>query len=182
MFLTRLDGVYYTTNDLASIYNQVPLSQDTKKLTSFVFDGKQYTFEQRFHGLRGLPNFFSRIRTIHFAEMIARRQAITYIGDVIFQATNKAEMWKNLESNFKCLRSSALKAAPKKQTLLEESSIPWTHCFRQRISTSSQKVPRPKKLKSPEEKRVVMPLSGSLRFYSTLIQNLQVDSKHFFGP
>ena len=35
MLLTRLDGVYYTTSDLASPYNQVLLSEDTKKLTSF---------------------------------------------------------------------------------------------------------------------------------------------------
>ena len=30
MLLTRLDGVYYTTSDLASAYNQVPLTEDTK--------------------------------------------------------------------------------------------------------------------------------------------------------
>ena len=114
MLLTRLDGVYYTTSDLASAYNQVPLSEDIKKLTSFVVGGKQYMFERGFYGLCGLPNFFSRIMTIHFAEMIAKKQDITYIDDVILQAKTKAEMWKNLESYFKCLRSSGLKAAPNK--------------------------------------------------------------------
>ena len=39
MLLTRLDGVYYTTSDMASVHNQVPLSEDTKKLTSFVVGG-----------------------------------------------------------------------------------------------------------------------------------------------
>ena len=114
MLLTRLDGVYYTTSDLASAYNQVPLSGDTKKLTSFVVGGKQYKFERGFYGLCGLPNFFLRIMTIHFSEMIAKKQAITYIDDVILQAKTKAEMWKNLESYFKCLGSSGLKAAPNK--------------------------------------------------------------------
>ena len=60
MLLTRLDGVYYTTSDLASACNQVPLSEDTKKLTNFVVGGKQYMFERGFYGLCGLPNFFSR--------------------------------------------------------------------------------------------------------------------------
>ena len=55
--------------------------------------------------------------TIHFAEMIAKKEAITYIDDVILQAKTKAEMWKNLESHFKCLRSSGLKAAPNKTKL-----------------------------------------------------------------
>ena len=112
MLLTRLDGVYYTTSDLASAYNQVPLSEDNKKLTSFVVSGKQYMFKRGFYGLCGLPNFFSRIMTILFAEMIAKKQSITNIDDGILQAKTKAGMWKNLESYFRFLRSSGLKAAP----------------------------------------------------------------------
>ena len=104
MLLTRLDGVYYTTSDMVSAYNQVLLSEDTKKLTSFVVGGKQYIIERGFYGPWGLPNFCSRIMTIHFAEMTATKEAITYIDDVILQAKTKAEMWENLESFFKCLR------------------------------------------------------------------------------
>ena len=88
----RHDGVYYTTSDLASAYNQVPLSENTRKLTSFFDGGKQNMFERGFYGLRGLPNFFSHIMTFHFAEMTARKQAIAYIDDVILQARNKAEI------------------------------------------------------------------------------------------
>ena len=94
MLLTRHDGVYYTTSDLASAYNQVPLSEDTKKLTRFDVGGKQYMFERGFYGPCGLPHFFSRNMTIRFAEMIAKKQAITYIDDVILQAKTKAEVWK----------------------------------------------------------------------------------------
>ena len=100
ILLTRLDGVYYTTSDLATAYNQVPLSEDIMKLTSFAVGGKQYMFERGFYGLCGLPKFFSRIMTIHCAEMIAKKQAITYFDDVMLHAKNKAEMWKSLESYF----------------------------------------------------------------------------------
>ena len=117
MLLTRLDGVYYTTSDLASAYNQLPISEDTKELTSFVVGGKHDMFERGFYGLCGLPYFFSRIMTILFAEMIARKQAITYIDDVILQAKTKKDMWENLESCFHCLRSSGLKAVPNKTKL-----------------------------------------------------------------
>ena len=117
MLLTRLDGVNYTTSDLASAYKKVPLSEDTKKLPSFVIDGTQYMFERWFYSLCGLLNFFSRIMTIHFAEMIARKQPMTYIDDVILQARTKLEMWKKLESYFKCSRSSGLKAALNKTIL-----------------------------------------------------------------
>ena len=109
-------------------------------------------FERGFYGLCGLPNFISRIMTIHSAEMIAKKQAVTYIDDVILQAKTKKDIWRNLESYFECLRSSIIrtKCCPKqKQTLFEKSSIPWTHCFRQRNPPSCQKGPRPKKSEEP---------------------------------
>ena len=37
------------------------------------------------------------------------------------------------------------------QTLFEKSSIPWTHCFRQRNSTSCQKGPRPETFEEPRK-------------------------------
>ena len=49
--LTGIDGVYYTTNDQVSAYNQTPLSEDIKKLTSFVVGGNYYMFERRFYGI-----------------------------------------------------------------------------------------------------------------------------------
>ena len=50
--------------------------------------------------------------TIHLAEMIARKQAITYIDNVILQAETKNDIWKKRESYSQCLRSSGLKTAP----------------------------------------------------------------------
>ena len=54
-------------------------------------------FERGYYGLWGLPNFISRIMPRQFAEMIAKKQAITYNDDVILQTKTKAEMWKKLE-------------------------------------------------------------------------------------
>ena len=71
--LTRLKGNFFTTSDLCSAYNQVPLTEETKQLVSFVNGPMQYTFERRFYGLCGLPNFFSRIMTIHFAPLIRKK-------------------------------------------------------------------------------------------------------------
>ena len=84
--LTRLKGNYFTTSDFCSAYNQVPLTEETQQLTSFVIGAKQYTFQRGFYGLCGLPNFFSRIMTIHFAPLFKKKQAITYIDDTIMQS------------------------------------------------------------------------------------------------
>ena len=180
MLLTRLDGVYYTTSDLASTYNQVPLSEDTTKLTSFVVGGKQYMFKRGFYVLCGLLNFFSRIMTIHFAEMIAKKRAITYIDDVIRRAKTKAEKWKNLNSYFKCLRSSGLKAAPNITNFFLRKIQFLGHIVSDKgIQPVAKKVLDLKDLKSPENKRDVMRVLGSLGFYSTFRKNLHVDSKPF---
>ena len=53
-------------------------------------------FERGYCGLCGLRNFFSRIMTILFAEVIARKQVVNFTDDVILQAKTKKDMWKNL--------------------------------------------------------------------------------------
>ena len=181
MLPTRLDRVYYTTSDLVSAYHQVSLSEDTNKLTSFVVAGKEYVFDRGFYGLCGLPNFIGRNMTIHFAEMIVRKQAITYTDDIILQAKTKKDMWKILESYFQCLKPSGLKAAPNKTRIfLTKVQIPRHIVSDKGIEPVAKNVPDLKHLKSPENKRDVFRILRSLGFYSTFMKNLHVDSKPFY--
>ena len=59
MIMTRINGKYFTASDLSCAYHQVPLSEETQKLTSFIVGGKQYTYQVGFYGLCGLPQWFS---------------------------------------------------------------------------------------------------------------------------
>ena len=138
-------------------------------------------FERRFYGLCSLPNFFCRIMTIHYAEIISRKQAIKYIDDVILQAKTKNDMQENLESCFQCLRSSGLKAAPRKTKLFLRKVQFLGHIVCDKgIQPVAKKVQDLNNLKSPENKRHVMRILGSLGFYSTFIKNLHTDSKPFY--
>ena len=132
---------------------------------SFVVGGMQYVFERGFYGLCELPILFSRIMTIHFAGMIAKKRAKTNIDDVILQAKTKREMWKNLDSYFKCLRSSGLKAALSKTKLflINNVSDKW-------IEPIGKKVQDSKNRKNPDNKRDVMRILVCLGFYSTFIK------------
>ena len=113
--------------------------------------------------------------------MIAKKQALTYIDDVILQAKTKAEMWENLESYFKCLRSSGLKAAPNKTKLFLRKVQFLGHIVSDKgIQPVAKKFQDLKDLHSPENKRDVMRVLGSLGFYSTFMKNLHVDSKPFY--
>ena len=77
MIMTRVNGKFCSVSDLSCAYQQVPLSYETQKLTSVIIGGRQYTFTRGFYGLCGLPNFFSRLMTIHFDPLIRKKQAIT---------------------------------------------------------------------------------------------------------
>ena len=55
--LTRLKGNYFTTSDLCSAYNQVPLTEETQHLTSFVIGSKKFTFQCGFYGFCDYQTF-----------------------------------------------------------------------------------------------------------------------------
>ena len=77
MIMTRVGGKFFSVSDLACAYHQVPLSSETQKLTSFIIGGRQYTLIRGLYGLCGLPDFFSRLMSIHFDPLIRKKQAIT---------------------------------------------------------------------------------------------------------
>ena len=114
MIMTRVNGKFFSVSDLSCAYHQVPLSYETQKLTSFIIGGRQYTFTRGFYGLCGLPNFFSRLMTIHFDLLIKKKQAITYNDDTIIQSQTRSEMFTIINKYHTLLRKAGLKAAPDK--------------------------------------------------------------------
>ena len=92
MIMTRVNGKFFSVSDLSCAYHQVPFSFQTQKLTGFIIVGRQCTFIRGFYGLSGLPNFFSRLMTIHFDPLIRKKQAITYTDDSIMQSQTRGEM------------------------------------------------------------------------------------------
>ena len=78
MIMTRVNGKFFSVSDLSCAYNQVPLSIETQRLTSFIIDGRHYTFTRGYYGLCGLPNFFSRLMTIHF-DPLTRKKTGNYL-------------------------------------------------------------------------------------------------------
>ena len=112
--MTRVNGKLFSVSDLSCAYHQVPLSPETQKLASFILGGRQYIYTRGFYGLCGLPNFFSRLVTIHFEPLIKKKQAITYIDDTIMQSHNKDEMFSINHEYHNLLRKAGLKAALEK--------------------------------------------------------------------
>ena len=181
MIMTRVNGKFFSVSDLSCAYHQVPLSPETQKLTSSIIGGKQYTYTRGFYGLCGLPNFFSRLMTIHFEPLIKKKQAITYIDDTIMQSQNKGEMFSIIHEYHNLLRKAGLKAAPEKTFFFFKKVKFLGHVISSEgIQPIAKRVKDLKNLKSPESKRDVMRVLGCLGFYSCYIKNLHVDSKPFY--
>ena len=112
MIMTRVIGKLFSVSGLSRAYHQVLLSFETQKLINFINDGRQKTFTRRFYGLRGLPNFVSRLMKTHFDPLIRKKQAITYIDDTIMQSQTRSKMFTIVNEYHTLLRKAGLKSAP----------------------------------------------------------------------
>ena len=179
MIMTRVNG-NFSVSDLSCAYQQVSFSIETQKLTSFIIGGRQYTFTRGFYGLCGLPNFFSRLMTIHFDPLIKRKQAITYIDDTIIQSQTRGEMCTIINEYHTLLRKAGLKAALDKTFFFLKKLKFLGHVISpDGIQPIAKRVDTLRNLKSPQSKRDVMKVLGCLGFYSCYIKNLHVDSQPF---
>ena len=179
--MTRVNGKFFSVSDLSCVYHQVPLSIETQKLPSFIIGRRQYTYTRGFYGLCGLPNFFSRLMSIHFEPLIKKKQAITYIDDTIMQSQNKGKMFSIIREYHNLLRKAGLKAAPEKTFFFLKKVKFLGHVFSpEGIQPIAKRVKDLKNLESPECKRADMIVLGCLGFYSCYIKIFHIDSKPFY--
>ena len=181
MIMTRVNGKFFSLSDSSCAYHQVPLSPETRMLTSFVIGARQYTYTRGFYGLCGLPNVFSRLMTIHLEPLIKKKQALTYIDDTIMQSQNRGETFSIIHEYHNLLRKAGLKAAPEKTFFFLEKVKFLGHVISSEgIKPTAKRVEDLKNPKSPECKRDVMKVLGCLGFYSCYIKHLHVDSNSFY--
>lgn len=106
--ISRLSGqAYFVTLDLTSGYYQVPLSEDSRPLTSFVTPDGQYEFNRMPFGLANAPAVFQRM--MHKVLGPARYDGATsYIDDVLVYGRNIDECLVRLEKVLQLLEGANL--------------------------------------------------------------------------
>ena len=119
VILTKINGKYFTTADMNSAYNQMPLDEQSRRLTQFVIGNQQYEFNRLFYGISIGPAAFLAFMSKIFRPLILKKNAITYLEDktqspVFMQSQTKEEMFIVLEHYHKILQNENLKAAPDK--------------------------------------------------------------------
>ena len=92
--LTRIKGTIFTTADLNSAYNQIPLDEQTLRYTHFTIGNQQYCFKRLFYGISLGPAAFASVLT-HFLYLLIRK------GTVITMSTTSSS--KQIHTN-KCTK------------------------------------------------------------------------------
>ena len=112
--LTRINGTIFTTADLNSAYNQIPLDEESIRYTHFTFGNEQYCFKRLFYGISIGPAAFASILT-HFLYLLIRKgTVITYVDDIFIQTNSYEQMYETLIEYHKVLLKENFKAAPDK--------------------------------------------------------------------
>ena len=89
VILTKTNGNYFTTADMNSAYNQMPLDEQSRRLTQFVIGNQQYEFNRLFYEISISRAAFSAFMSNVFRPLILKKNAITYLDDVFFAITNQ---------------------------------------------------------------------------------------------
>ena len=114
VILTKTNSKYFTTADMNSAYNRMPLKEQSRRLTKFVIGNQQYEFNRLICGISIGPAAFSAFMSEIFRPLILNKNAITYLDDVIMQSQTKDEMFIVLEKYHQILLQENVKAAPNK--------------------------------------------------------------------
>ena len=168
-----INGQYFTTADINSAYNQMPLNEQSRRLTQFVIGNQQYEFNRLFYGKSIGPAAFSA-----FMSKILR----PYLDDVFMQSQTKEEMLTVLEQYHKILQNENLKAAPdKSQFFLTRVKFLGHNIERGIITLLKSRTDAIQKLQPPTNKKKIQEFLGMLNFLYKYVYKMQLYLRPFFN-
>ena len=114
VILTKRKGHFYTTADMNSAYNQMPVDQQSRRLTQFVIGNQRYEFKRLFYCIFIEQTAFSAFISKIFKPLILSKNFIACLNNVFIQLQTKQKMFKILDKYHKILLKENLKTAPDK--------------------------------------------------------------------
>ena len=182
VILTKINGKYFTTADMNSAYNQMPLDEQSRRLTQFVIGNQQYEFNRLFYGISMGPAAFSAFMSKIFRPLILKKNAITYLDDVFMQSQTKEEMFNVLEQYHQILQNENLKAAPdKSHFFLTRVKFLGHNIERKTITPLKSHIDAIQKLQPPTNKKKIQEFLGMLNFLSKYVYKMQLYLRPFYN-
>ena len=162
-------------------YAHTPLDEDTIKLTSFSSGDKLFAFIRGFHGLKGLPNFFTKQMSTFFKTLIEQGFALVYIDYILLLSDSKEHMFQLIEQLHIISTKNNLKLAPENFffMLLKVKFLGHEIGYNTNKPIYS-KIAAIHKIPSPTGKVALMSFIGTLNFYIKFIEKLHIKLKPFY--
>ena len=158
VILTKIIGKYFTTADMNSADNQMPLDEQSRRLTQFVIGKQQYEFNSLFYGISIGPAAFSAFMSKIYRPLILKENAITYLDDVFMQSQTKDEMFIILEQYHQILKNENMKAAPDKSHFFQTRVKFLGHIIESNtITPLKSRIHAIQKLQPPTNKKINIP-------------------------
>ena len=178
----KKDDQYFTSADMNSAYNQMPLDEQSRRLTQFVIGNQQYEFNRLFYGISIGPAVFSAFMSKIFRPLILKKNATTYLDDIFMQSQTKEEMFTLLEQYHKIFQNENLKAAPEKSHFfLTRVKFLGHNIERETITPLKSCIDAIKKLEPPINKNKIQELLGMLNFLSKYVYEMHLYLRHFYN-
>ena len=164
-----------------SAYNQMPLDEQSRRLTQFVIGNQQCEFNRLLYGISIGPAAFSAFMSKIFGPLILNKNAITYLDEVFMQSKTKGEMFTILEQFHKTLQNENLKAAPdKSHFFLTRVKFLGDNIEQNTITPLKSRIDAIQKLQPPTDKKKIQECFGMLNFLSKYVYKMQLYLRAFY--
>ena len=172
--LTLINGSIFTTADLNSAYNQIPLDEQPMRYTHFTIGNKQYCFKRLFYGISIGPAAFASILT-HFLYPLNRKgTVITYVDDIFIQTNSYPQMYETLIDYHKILLKENLKEAPDK-TYFKLKKVKFLgHIIEdKKVKPLTSRIDGFQKLEPPKRMKALQRYLGTTNFLAKYVYGMQ---------
>ena len=167
--LTRINGTIFTTADLNSANNQIPLDEESMRYTHFTIGN-----EQLFYGISIGPAAFASILTHFLYPLIRKGTFITYVDDIFIQTTSYEQMFETLTEYHKILLKENLKAAPDKTYFMLKKVKFLGHIIEdKKVKPLTSRIDGFQKLEPPTSMKALQRYPGTINFLAKYVYGMQ---------
>ena len=175
----------FSTLDLVSGYNQVPVHPDSKQLLAIGNESGQYSPEGMPMGVKTAPSHFQQIMDELFRN-VPLSSLVIYLDDLMIHSKCQESHMLQLEKTLELLQSKNLQCKASKMTLLTDKVEFCGHFIHQgQILLSEKRIEALKRLKTPTNARQAQGLYGLMNYLRDMVpffaEKAQPISKTYSG-
>ena len=172
--LTRINATMFTTADLNSAYNQIPLDEESMRYTHFTIGNEQYCFKRLFYVISIGPAAFASILTHLLYPLIRKGTVITYVDDIFIQTNSYEQMFETLIEYHKILLKENLKAASDKKYFMLKKVKFLGHIIEdKKVKPLASRIDGFQKLEPPTIMKALQRYLGTINFLAKYFYGMQ---------